>query len=767
MNNPNIQTTPNQNTEQLSAQVKKPSKLRPWIWVGVGLGLGLTGGAIAFAIGWQKLEKSLPESVSVVTTYAREGTITIQGSDGDVLQEIGPITHEKLKIWEIPDQVKEAFIASEDRRFYEHTGVDLRGVARAAYNNLTSQNIVEGGSSITQQLARIVFLDQERTLERKLKEMRLAQKIEREFSKEEILERYLNLVYLGEGAYGVADAAWIYFSKPLEALSLGEIATIASLAPAPSDFSPVKNLEAAQERRNLVLDRMVDQGFITTSEAETAKAETLALKPSTPKRLNRKYPYFTDYIQKEIPKYVSPEQIKQGGLVVQTTIDPQWQELAEETIVKAIERYGRGQRFKQGALVVIDPRNGQIKAIVGGKEFFNEEENGQFNRATQAPRQPGSTFKTFVYATAIAAGFSPNRGFLDAEYVVDGYRPKNYGDTYRNTYISMRNALIASTNVVAVRTLVDVGWNPIINIAKKMGIESELKPTYSLALGASEVNLLELTSAYGTLANQGIHQKAHGISRILDREGNTIYEADFSGETALDRDTAAIMTWMLQGVVTGGTGSGAQIGRPVAGKTGTSDQSRDLWFIGYIPQVVTGVWFGNDDNSPTYGASSTSAAVWRMFMKEAVVDLPIEQFPKLPQVEGRKATIEIEPIKPKRSYYQRQKTTQVDGNTDQPTRANQRRSTSSQVRRTQPAQTSRSTQPKPSTQRQTAPQQAAPAPAKAPAPVVAPKMPPAISKPSKSVAAPQAAPPAPPAPSKPVAAPQAAPPAPPAARKEE
>lgn len=619
----------------------------PKFWLFLGAGVSFGSGAMVLGIGVLQLESSLPDSVEGVLTYAAPETIAIKAADGTVLQEIGHVTHEKMKIWQIPDMVSKAFMASEDRRFQEHRGIDFQGIGRAVFSNLTSGRVVEGGSTITQQLSRIVFLNQERSFGRKYKEMRIAKKIEDRFDKEQILERYLNLVYLGSGAYGVADAAWVYFSKPLEQLTLAEAATLAGIVPAPSVYSPLENPEAAQERRNLVLKKMQAQGLISAEEAQTAINSPLVVKQSRPKRLERKAAYFTSYVQKQLPKLVAPEVLKTGGIVVETTLNPRWQKAAEDTINATVERYGKWQHFEQGALVAIDPRNGQIRAMVGGTDF----EKNQFNRVTQAKRQPGSTFKGFVYATAIAAGISPYKDYLDAEYVVDGYKPENFGDSYSGAQVSMQNAIAKSLNVVAVQILVNVGWNPIIKLAHKMGIESELQPTYSLALGASEVNLLELTSAYGTFANQGIHQKPYGISRILDRNGKVLYQANYQPEEAIDPNTASIMTWMLQGVVNNGTGIPAQIGRPAAGKTGTSDKARDLWFVGYIPQLVTGVWLGNDDNKQTWGASSMAAVIWRRFMLEAVEGMEIETFPELPPLEGRKKTIEAEPIKPKRSYY--------------------------------------------------------------------------------------------------------------------
>lgn len=621
----------------------KPIYERWWAWAILATTAVVGGGAIAAVATYHQIESQLPPSERALT-FVRDGTLTIKAADGSVLQQLGPATREKLAYQDIPPQLVEAFIASEDRKFYEHNGVDYQAIARAVVTNIAAGEVVEGASTITQQLARIVFLGQEQTLDRKVREAMMAQKMERELTKQQILERYLNLVYLGSGAYGVADAAWVFYSKSVDQLTLSEMALIAGLAPAPSSYSPLVNPDLARERRDIVLDRMVEAGYITQAEAAQAKSDPLNLKPSLPRMLYSETPYFTSYVQQELPKLVSADELEAGGLTVETTLDPKWQKLAQDTIAKAIARYGRGQRFSGAALVSLDPRTGEIKALVGGDDF-NE---SQFNRATQAMRQPGSTFKAFVYATAIASGLSPYKTYLDSPFKVDGYEPQNYSRKHSGN-MTMRAALIQSVNVIAVKALIEVGFQPVIDVATKMGIKSKLIPAYSLALGTSEVNLLELTSAYGTFANRGKHVEPHGIVRIINRFGKVIYEADFEPVQALDQDSADIMTWMLRGVVTEGTGGNAALrGRPVAGKTGTSEQKRDLWFIGYIPQVVTGVWLGNDNNRPTAGASSTAALVWRNFMAEAVADLPVENFPSLPRLTGRERTVTRQPIKPRR-----------------------------------------------------------------------------------------------------------------------
>lgn len=615
-----------------------------WRWYILGtLALG-TAGAVGGGYGaWLEVEASIPTSQihERVMNYVRSGAITIKAMDGHIIHQSGPVTHEQVKYAQIPPRLGQAFVAIEDRRFREHDGVDYQGIVRAVASNIESGRVVEGGSTITQQLARIIFLNQESTYWRKLRESRLAQKIEENATKDEILERYMNLVYLGSGAYGVADAAWVYFSKPVNQLTLAEMATIAGLAPAPTEYSPLVNKDIAKRRRNLVLQQMAESGFITAAEAKESIASPLEVNPSPHKATEQEASYFVDYIKTELPKYVTPETLANGGLIIETTINRTWQQAAEKVIKETVAENGESDRFSQGAIVAIDPRNGEVKAMVGGIDYQKQ----KFNRATQAMRQPGSTFKGLLYTTAIAAGFSPNKSYVDAELTIDDYKPKNYGGRFRGN-VSMKDALTSSLNIVAIKILLDVGWNPVITLSQKMGIQSELKPTYSLALGASEVNLLELTSAYGTLANKGIHQPTHGIRRIIDQTGRIIYDAPGQPVQAVDKDTAAIMTWMLQGVVDSGTGNAASLAdRPVAGKTGTSDEARDLWFIGYIPQMVTGVWLGNDDNEPTWGASSAAARAWGLFMTTAGKDLPPQPFPELPSLE-RPATIQVEPIRP-------------------------------------------------------------------------------------------------------------------------
>lgn len=607
---------------------------------------GLGGAIVAVGLGWLFLEQRLPGADNLKTmTAVREGTITLKSVDDQIFYQSGPATREALTLEQMPEQLLQAFLATEDRRFYQHHGVDPQGIVRALVTNLLAGSVEEGGSTITQQLARIAFLNQERSLTRKIREATLAIKIDATLSKAQILENYLNQIYLGEGAYGVAEAAWVYFGKPVNELTLPEMAMLAGLPAAPGAYSPLMDSEAALQRRNTVLARMERVGFITAAEAETASQAPIAVNPQSPKRLDNKAPYFTSYIEEQLPRVVPAQELEAGGLTVETTLNLEWQQAAQTAIADAVYYDGPAQGFSQAALVAIDPRNGAIRTMVGGTDFLQS----QFNRVTQADRQPGSTFKTFVYTTAIAAGFSPYDGYLDAPFSVDGYKPKNYSKEYRG-WVSIADALTYSLNTVAVRTLIEVGFDPVMSMAQQMGIDAELQPFYSMALGSAEVTLLELTSAYGTLADQGVHAEPHGILQVVNREGKVIYDARVKSKRVVDPTTATIMTWMLKSVVSSGTGTAAQLNRPVAGKTGTSEESRDLWFVGYIPQLVAGVWLGNDDNYPTAGSSSTAAFAWQDFMEAVVPDLPVQKFPELPELQGRKGSIKAEPVKPNNMY---------------------------------------------------------------------------------------------------------------------
>ena len=423
-----------------------------------GLGVAAAIGTKAFTT---LVDATLPDARGIAS-FNRPGTITLLSSRGKVIQKLGPATREKLKPGEMPLLVQQAFIAAEDRRFYEHDGVDGWGIARAIVTNVRQGSVREGASTITQQLARTVFLSQDRTITRKLKEAALALKLERQLSKQQILEQYLNYVYLGSGAYGVADAAWIYFSKTPDQLTLPEAALIAGLPPAPSVYSPLVNPDLALKQRALVLERMNQEGFITAAETALALDSPLNLQAATPKYFNSAAPYFTSWVAQELPKLVTQEQLEVGGLQVRTSLNLDWQRKAQQ-VIRANAPFDT-----EGAIVSIDPGTGLVRVMVGGKDFAKS----QFNRSMLALRSPGSTFKLFPYAAAIDRGMKPETKVFDAQRCWKGYCPKNFGNKYYGN-ISLADALKNSLNTVAVQLQDIVGFDAVIGVANNFNIGTE------------------------------------------------------------------------------------------------------------------------------------------------------------------------------------------------------------------------------------------------------------------------------------------------------
>nr|WP_255599743.1 PBP1A family penicillin-binding protein [Synechococcus sp. MU1643] len=582
------------------------------------------------------VDATLPDA-RVIASFNRPGTITLLSTNGKVIQKLGPATREKVKPGAMPPTVAEAFIAAEDRRFYQHDGVDGWGIARAIVTNVRQGSVREGASTITQQLARTVFLSQDRTITRKLKEAALAMKLERQLSKQQILEQYLNYVYLGSGAYGIADAAWIYFSKTPEQLTVPEAAMIAGLPPAPSIYSPLVNPDLAKEQRSIVLDRMAQAGFISTSEADRVRNSPLDLKPATPKYFNSSAPYFTTWIAQELPKFLTPEQLEVGGVKVRTSLNLDWQKKAQQ-VIRANAPFDT-----EGAMVSIDPGNGLVRVMVGGKDFSKS----QFNRTILALRSPGSTFKLFPYAAAIDRGMKPETKVFDAKRCWNGYCPKNFGDKYYGN-ISLADALKNSLNTVAVQLQDIVGFEAVIDIANNfnIGTERPLGKYYPMAIGAYEQTILDMTAAYAGMTNRGVFFTPSPIEEIRGPKNELIWSrrlSDNRGKRAIDSDVADTMNWMLQRVVTGGTGIAAKLDdRQVAGKTGTSENTRDLWFIGSIPQLTTGVWFGYDDDRATKSTSGEAAWAWKQFMLQIKDEIPVRAFPDKPKTK-RKVRLAVDP----------------------------------------------------------------------------------------------------------------------------
>ncbi|MEB3205732.1 MAG: PBP1A family penicillin-binding protein [Vampirovibrionales bacterium] len=590
---------------------------------------------------------TLPSMEALVSESALNAPPTsssrILASDGTVILANGQLRHTAVKLNEVSPEFINALVATEDRRFYQHHGVDPLGVGRAIFVNLTSGNLKEGASTLTQQLVRMYLLSNERTLTRKLKEMILAWRVEDKLSKEQILERYINSVYFGHGAYGIYAASMLYFSKAPSQLTQSESALLAGLPQAPSNYDPIINPELAKSRRNEVIHNMVEAGYLKPEQAQWYQQQRLNLRAqSALAAAGNLAPYFNQYVLKWVQqKFAMTEgEFWSQGLQVHTTLDLRAQRLAEAALVNGSAAVGRTGNNKQGAMVVLDPKTGAVLAYVGGLGF----ENSQFDRVTLAKRPPGSLFKVFTYTAAIDSGIAPGTLFVDEPLTFDNWRPKNY-DGQHHGQMSLVTALAQSNNIVAVKLIQQLGPDKVASLANRMGVESSLPRNLALTLGGVDVTLLEMTSAVATLANQGIHAHTFAISGITDAQGQSLYEAQPRQDGVLSSKTAQTMTQMLVEVITHGTGKAAQINRPVAGKTGTSDDHRDAWFVGYTPSVVAGVWMGNDDNTPMPKGTSgggVPARIFARFMSSYLAKRDVESF-DLTQADPLDATTQETP----------------------------------------------------------------------------------------------------------------------------
>lgn len=514
--------------------------------------------------------------------------------------------------------IPQAIVANEDTRFYSHIGIDPIGIMRAIWANIRSGGIAEGGSTVTQQLAREMFLTQEQTFTRKIKEALLAIIIERKFSKQEILQAYLNQVYFGEGAYGVEAAAQVYFGKHASELTLGQSAMIAGLARGPNLYSPYADMKAALSRRSVVLAGMVKEGYITQNSADLAQAEPIVL--AGKKKRTVQASYFIDYVANELVGRYGANRVYKGGLKVYTTMDIKVQQAAEA----ALGDY-------QGAVLVLDPRNGYIKAMVGGRNY----QESQVNRVTADIRQPGSAFKPFVYATALNKGLTANALIIDEPINIAGYSPQNYDNKFRGA-ITMKKALRWSVNTASVKLAQQVDMTDVLSLTKSMGI-STLTPqddNLAAALGGltQGVSLIELTTAYTAFANSGILSRPVGIIKVLDENNQVLEEVQIKQQSVLRPETAYIMTDMMMGVLEDGTGTAANIGRPAAGKTGTTDNYETAWFIGYTPELLAGIYVGNDDRIPVGISGSQVAGFWGKMMSTALANTFPQSFAVPPNI---------------------------------------------------------------------------------------------------------------------------------------
>jgi penicillin-binding protein 1A len=549
----------------------------------------------------------------------RPPTIQIVGLDGGVLATRGEMAGANVALKDLPPYLPKAFIAIEDRRFYSHYGIDPLGILRAAVTNLLHRGVSQGGSTLTQQLAKNLFLTQERTLQRKLQEAELALWLERKHSKAEILELYLNRVYFGSGAYGVEAAAQRYFGKSAKNVTIAEAAMLAGLVKSPSRLAPNRNPEGAEKRAQIVLAAMADAKFITDAQAQASIGHpSYNVKPAGAGTVN----YVADWIGEVLDDLVG--QIDQD-ITVETSIDPKLQSIAEASVIDELAAKSVKFNVSQGALVAMTP-DGAVRAMVGGRNYAES----QYNRAVTARRQPGSAFKPFVYLTAIEAGLTPDTIRQDAPLNVKGWKPENFEHQYLGA-VTLTQALSMSLNTVAVRLGLEVGPNNVVRTAHRLGIASKLEPNASIALGTSEVSLTELVGAYVPFANGGQGVSPHVVLKIRTSAGKILYarSPDQSGQVIEPRNVA-MMNTMMQETLLSGTAHKAELpGWMAAGKTGTSQDFRDAWFIGYTSNLVTGVWLGNDDNSPTKKATGGGLPVeiWTRFMKAAHQGVPVASLP--------------------------------------------------------------------------------------------------------------------------------------------
>jgi penicillin-binding protein 1A len=584
------------------------------LWAAIGL-VGV--------IAWHAAQLPPIDQLSVPK---RPPNIAILAEDGTLLANRGDTGGPAVHIKELPPYLPKAFIAIEDRRFYDHWGVDVMGIARALTRNLSGGGGVQGGSTITQQLAKNLFLTQERTISRKIQEALLAVWLEKRFSKDQILELYMNRVYFGSGAYGVEAAGQRYFGRSARNLSLAESAVLAGLMVAPSRLAPNRNPRGAAERATLVIAAMAREGFITDGMAKLALTNPAeSVRHGGAGSVN----YVADYVVDLLDETIGAID---NDIVVRTTIIPALQAAAEKAVSEELEKSGAKYGVSQGALVALSP-SGALRALVGGRNYADS----QFNRATSARRQPGSAFKPFVYLTAIERGATPTDTREDSPINVRGWRPENSNRSYQGT-VTLTQALAQSLNTVSVRLALEAGPQKVAATAQRLGVQSKMQANASIALGTSEVTPLELVSAYAPFANGGIRVQPHAILRIETPAGKVLYQRKGSSfGRVIEPAHVGMMNTMMQETLLTGTGRRAEIrGVQAAGKTGTSQEYRDGWFVGYTGQLVAGVWLGNDDASPTKRMSGGNlpSEVWGRFMREAVRGVPETPLPGVAQWRG-------------------------------------------------------------------------------------------------------------------------------------
>ena len=594
---------------------------------------------VAFVLGvviGKLLMKDMP-SIRNLENYSPPIMTRVFSDDGREIFRFGEEKRILIDQKSIPSFLAKAIIATEDSRFYRHSGIDFKGIIRAAVHNLRSMDRAQGGSTLTQQLARNLFLKPDKTFKRKIQEAILALQIERSYTKEDILHFYCNQIYMGHGRFGIEAASLFYFGKSADILSPAESAMLTGIIQRPEGNSPLRKPSRAEARKNHVIDRMVSDGFLKRDEAEKIKKEKIDIVASLHEEPNIA-PYFVEEVRRSLLAKYGEEVLYREGLDVYTTLNTRFQQYANEAIRKGLEELQKRHPRKspaEAALIAIDPFTGEIKALVGGSDFGKSE----WNRAVQAPRQPGSAFKPFILATALENGFSPSFKLLDEPIIVydrkteNPYQPDNYTGDYSGLR-TLRLMIEQSINIPTVKLLDIIGYDKVIGQARKMGLRANLQPYPSMALGAFEVTLLNITSSFSALPNGGVRMEPYFVRHVLDRTGMMKEETKKIGHESISEDSAFQMVWILKGVVESGTAQKASsLGIPLAGKTGTTNDYTDAWFIGFSPKLVCGVWVGYDQKR-TLGHDETGARaalpIWIDFMSNALAGEPAE-FLKMPQ----------------------------------------------------------------------------------------------------------------------------------------
>lgn len=571
--------------------------------------------AVGGVVVWFSLD--LPDVEASLAAFRRP-TITVLAADGSVLATTGDLYDEAVALSDLPPMLPRAVIATEDRRFYDHFGIDLIGLMRASIANVRAGRIVQGGSTITQQVAKNLFLTSERTLKRKVQEVLVALWLERRFSKDQILVIYLNRVYLGSGAYGVSAAARRYFDRPVGRLGIYESAMLAGLLKAPSRYNPHNDPKLADSRTRQVLENMVDAGVLTAAQAQAAPGRNGAERFRPPTTVA---PYFVDWVIDQVPDFAGAGD---RDLTVMTTLEPAMQRSAEQHVHALLDGPGRSLNISQGAVVVMST-DGAVRALVGGSDHAKS----QFNRVVQARRQPGSAFKPLLFLAALEAGLTPQSIVDDAPIDIRGWRPENFDGRYEGQ-VTLSHALIRSLNTAAVRIAQRIGPDRVIATARRLGVTGKLPNDLGIALGTGEVSLVELTAAYVPFANGGMGVWPYAIAEIRDGNEAVLYRRSGSGPGhVVTPERVAAMNDMLSGVVRDGTGRSAALDRPSAGKTGTSQDFRDAWFIGYTADLAAGIWLGNDDGElmKNVTGGGPPARLWAAVMTDAHRGLPARALP--------------------------------------------------------------------------------------------------------------------------------------------